>query len=124
MKNYVTEYTQNGRRIIRGVGHYQPKPVSDLKQLVKNCAREYGNRTGFKFKNTQGKIVEKTYVELDQEIDRLGTALIARGFKGKRLAIISENRYEWGSATLPSSTALGLVYRWINTCRRKRSRTW
>ncbi|HOK43051.1 MAG TPA: AMP-binding protein [Thermoclostridium caenicola] len=96
MKNYVTEYTQNGRRIIRGVGHYQPKPVSDLKQLVKNCAREYGNRTGFKFKNTQGKIVEKTYVELDQEIDRLGTTLIARGFKGKRLAIISENRYEWG----------------------------
>ncbi|NLU31926.1 MAG: AMP-binding protein [Clostridiaceae bacterium] len=96
MKDFVVEYNQNGRRIVKGLGYYEKKTVQDLKQLVKNCAREYGNKTGFKFKTSDGTIVEKTYIQLDNEIDCLGTALIARGFKGKRISIISENRYEWG----------------------------
>jgi len=96
MKDFVVEYNQNGRRIVKGTGYYEKKPLDDLKQLVKNCAREYGNKVGFKFKTADGTIVEKTYVQLDHEVDCLGTALVARGFKGKRISIISENRYEWG----------------------------
>jgi len=95
MKSYVKEYVQNGRRIVRGMGHFRTKPVEDLKQLIKNCAKEYGEKVGFRFKAEDGNILEKTYIQLDQEIDSLGTALIARGFKGRRIAIISENRYEW-----------------------------
>lgn len=96
MKDFVVDYSRNGRRIVKGLGYYKTKPVSDLKQLVKNCAKEYGNKVGFKFKSGDGTVVEKSYIQLDQEVDRLGTALIARGFKDKRIAIISENRYEWG----------------------------
>lgn len=95
MKGYVEEYMQNGRRVVKGVGHFRPKPVEDLKQLVKNCVREYGDKVGFKYKTSDGRIEGKTYIELDREIDSLGTALTARGFKGRRIAIISENRYEW-----------------------------
>lgn len=96
MRNFVVDYSQNGRRVVKGLGYYERKPVSDLKQLVKNCAREYGNKVGFKFKSSDGNIVEKTYIQLDKEIDSLGTALVAKGLKGRRIAIISENRYEWG----------------------------
>ena len=96
MRNFVVDYSQNGRRVVKGLGYYEKKPVSDLKQLVKNCAREYGNKVGFKFKSSDGNIVEKTYIQLDKEIDSLGTALVAKGLKGRRIAIISENRYEWG----------------------------
>ncbi|NLW02599.1 MAG: AMP-dependent synthetase, partial [Clostridiaceae bacterium] len=95
MKDFVVEYSQYGRRIVKGLGYYEKKPVEDLKQLVKNCAREYGNKVGFKFKTSDGTIVEKNYIQFEQEIDCLGTALVARGFKGWRISIISENRYEW-----------------------------
>lgn len=95
MKQFVMENCQNGRRIVKGLGYYEPRPVSDIRELIKHCARDYGNKAGFKYKTEDGILVEKTYIQLDQEVDRLGTALVSRGLKGKRIAIISENRYEW-----------------------------
>ena len=59
MKDFVVEYSQYGRRIVKGLGYYEKKPVEDLKQLVKNCAWEYGNKVGFKFKTCDGTILDK-----------------------------------------------------------------
>ncbi len=87
---------KNGRRIVRGLGYYEPAVVQDLRELVKGSVRKYGDMTGFKFKDPEGKITGKTYIEFDRDIDCLGTALISLGLKGSRVSIISENRYEWG----------------------------
>lgn len=86
----------NGRRVVRGLGYYEPRKIEDLRELIKESARKYGDTVGFKFKAADGKITGKTYVELDREIDCLGTALISMGLKDTRISIISENRYEWG----------------------------
>lgn len=96
MKKGIKISMKDGRRVVEGMGYYQPRKIEDLRELVKGSVREYGKAMGFRFKDREGNITGKTYVEFDQDIDSLGTALIAMGLKGARISIISENRYEWG----------------------------
>lgn len=96
MKKGISISVKEGRRVIEGIGYYEPRRVSDLRELVKGSVRKYGNATGFRFKDKQGKITGRTYVDFDRDIDCLGTALISMGLKDVHISIISENRYEWG----------------------------
>lgn len=83
---------------------------TDLKDMMKKSGELYGNRPAYMFK-TEEKGVFKTisHKEFREEIDALGTALINMGFKGKRIAVISENRYEWGLAYLAVVNGTGVV---------------
>ena len=96
MRNGIDISEKGGRRVITGLGYYEPRAVNDLRELVKGSARKYGDTTGFKFKDAEGRITGKTYNEFDRDIDSLGTALMSMELKGTRIAILSENRYEWG----------------------------
>lgn len=96
MKRGISITTRDGRRVVKGLGYYEPRTVCDLREIVKGSVRKYGNSTGFKFKDKNGKITGRTYAELDRDIDCLGTALISMGLKDARISIIGENRYEWG----------------------------
>ncbi len=96
MRNGINISENNGRRVVTGLGYYEPRAVSDLRELVKGSVQKYGDAVGFKYKDAEGKIIGKTYIEFDRDIDSLGTELISKGLKDARIAIISENRYEWG----------------------------
>ena len=50
-----------------------------------------------------------SYDEYIDEVNALGTALINLGLKDKRIAVISENRYEWGVAYFAAVTGTGIV---------------
>lgn len=102
-------YVKNGRRIVKGLGHYETQPVYDCRELVKKSAEKYKDKTAFKFKR-DGKIIEKTYTEVDQEIDAFGTALYSLGLKGCKIAVIGENRYEWALAyfSIINGTGIGV----------------
>jgi len=56
-----------------------------------------------------GKFREISYKEFYEEINALGTKLIDLGLKDKRIAVISENRYEWGVAYLSVVCGTGIV---------------
>lgn len=108
IKGYES-YIQNGRRIVKGLGYYSPTPVGDCREIVKGSARKYGNKPAFRFKRN-GMIIEKSYIELDQEVDALGTALHSLGLEGSKISIISENRYEWAVAyfSIINGTGIGV----------------
>ena len=109
MKKGIEIYNENGRRIVRGAGYYEPEvKARDLKDIV-NCARKYGDKPGFKFKDKSGKIVEKTYNEFAYDIDCLGTGLMSIGLKNASIAILSENRYDWGVCYLSVVNGVGIV---------------
>ena len=83
---------------------------TDLKDMLNQTEEIYANRPAFKFKtNEQGKFKEITHKEYREQIKALGTALINLGLQGKRIAVISENRYEWGLAYLAVATGTGVV---------------
>ena len=50
-----------------------------------------------------------TYKDLYNEMNSIGTALIEMGLKGKKIAVISENRYEWEIAYLAICCGAGIV---------------
>ena len=81
--------------------------ISNLKELLQNTRKKYGNEVAFMFKTEEaGKFDTKTYNEYIDEIEALGTALIDAKLNGKRIAVISENRYEWTVAYLATVTGV------------------
>lgn len=109
MKKGIDISTVGGRRVVRGLGYYEPTRVSDLRELVRSSAKRYGSAFGFKFKDKDGRITGKTYSEFERDIDCLGTALNSMGLKGAHISIIGENRYEWGVCYLSITNGVGVA---------------
>lgn len=83
---------------------------TDLKDMLKKSGEAFGDRPAYVFKTEeQGKFKEITHKEFREDINYLGTALIYLGLKGKRVAVISDNRYEWGVGYLAVATGVGVV---------------
>ncbi len=84
--------------------------IKDLKDMLKKSGELYGDRPAYKFKtDVEGKFDIITHKEFRDMVDALGTAFIKLGLKGKRIAVISENRYEWGLSYLATVCGTGLV---------------
>lgn len=83
---------------------------TDLKDMLQKSGEKFGDRPAYIFKTEEeGKFREITHKEFREEINCLGTALINLGLKDKRIAVISDNRYEWGVAYLATVTGTGVV---------------
>ena len=86
------------------------KKYSNLKEMLNQTKERFGEKTAFYL---DGETIENsrkvTYNEFIKDINSLGTAMIEMGLKGKRIAVISENRYEWEVAYLAISCGIGVV---------------
>ena len=82
----------------------------DLKDMLKKSGEKYGDRPAYLFKtDVEGKFREITHKEFRDEVNALGTKLVEMGLKDKRVAVISENRYEWGVDYLAVATGTGVI---------------
>ena len=89
---------------------YEVDDYNNLKEMMKNSKEKYANEVAFKFKTEiPGKLRTENYEEFTDKVDALGTALISIGLKDKRIAVISENRYEWALAYLSIVNGTGVV---------------
>ena len=89
---------------------YDVTKFRDLKEMLQKSGEVYGDRPAYIFKTEEeGKFREITHKEFRNDINNLGTALIDLGLKNKRIAVISENRYEWCVAYLAIVTGTGVV---------------
>ena len=86
------------------------RKITDLKDMINQSAQEFGDKPAFKYKTeTPGQFDAITYKQFLDEINSLGTKLIDMGLKGKRIAVISENRYEWCLAYMATVCGTGIV---------------
>ena len=83
--------------------------VNDLKDMLKKTGEIYGDRPAYKIRIAENNYKVFTHKEVREMIDGLGTALIDLGLKGKRIAVIGENRYEWEIAYLSIVCGTGIV---------------
>ena len=82
----------------------------DLKEMLQKNGEKFGNNPAYIFKtDVPDKFKIITHKEFRDDINNLGTALINMGLKDKRIAVISENRYEWGVAYLATVTGTGVI---------------
>ena len=89
--------------------YYETTHFQNLKELTNECTTKFKNNVAFMVKNKKGEIKNITYVEFKKDIDGLGTELINMGLKGKRIAIIANNCYEWVVSYLAVMNGVGIV---------------
>ena len=83
---------------------------TDLKDMLKKSGERFANRPAYMLlTDNEGEYKEITHKEFRDDINFLGTKLIEMGLKGKRIAVISDNRYEWGVSYLAVVTGTGIV---------------
>ena len=83
--------------------------ITDLKDMLSKTKTLYENRPAYKLRDSENKYKIITHGEVRSVVDYLGTTLIDFGWKGKRIAIIGENRYEWEIAYLSVVCRTGIV---------------
>ena len=89
---------------------YEVERITDLKDMINKSVDKFADRPAYVFKtDKKGKFKEITYRQLKNDIDNLGTSLINLGLQDKRIAVIGENRYEWGVTYLAVVNGTGTI---------------
>ncbi len=95
---------------MKNIPLFKVRTIHNLKDMINSSVENYGDKAAFlvKRKNIEG-YVPVSYKQFKKDIDALGTALSSLGLKGKRIALIGENRYEWAVTYLSVVNGLGVI---------------
>ena len=88
---------------------YNYLEISNLKDMLDKTGKLYGEKPAYKIRIDEEKYKVFTHKNVRNMINALGTSLINMGLKGKRVAVIGENRYEWELAYLSIVCGTGIV---------------
>lgn len=83
----------------------------NLRDMMNYAADTYKGDTAFIVKHKQKKEVSYEYIPFEKfrdDVNSFGTAMLQRGWQGKRIAVIGKNRYEWMLGYFASQCGLGL----------------
>ena len=73
--------------------------MNNYREILEYVQKNYADNIAYKYKENiikdPPKYIEKKYSQVVKDVKALATALLDLGFKGKRIALIGENRYEW-----------------------------
>ncbi|MGF6376686.1 long-chain acyl-CoA synthetase [Clostridiales Family XIII bacterium PM5-7] len=82
----------------------------DFREMLNYIADEYKDLDAFIIKHKVKKEVTYEHIKFDafrDHVNQLGTGLLKRGLKGKHIAIMSKNRYEWVVAYFATLCGIG-----------------
>ncbi len=86
------------------------KKIRDLRTLLTYMTDSYGPDNAFMYKDKPGgKYIPITYRQFSDDIYALGTALMNKGYFGKKIGVIGENRYEWVVSYFAVANGLGII---------------
>ena len=83
----------------------------DFRELVNSSAEKYGSSTAFIIKQrAKGDTTYKYYnfTDFKEQVYALGTAMMNRGYIGKRIAVIGVNRFEWILSYIAINCGIGV----------------
>ncbi|NLH95801.1 MAG: AMP-binding protein [Clostridiaceae bacterium] len=83
--------------------------IRDFKDMLEQSTKLYGDNEAFYIKSDDGTYKGIKYREFKKEVDSFGTALVDLGLKGKFVAVIGENRYEWCLTYLAVANGVGII---------------
>jgi long-chain acyl-CoA synthetase len=86
------------------------RPMNNLKEMLNSSVELFGDKPAFLTKHAENKnYVPISYNKLKKDVDALGTAFISLGLKHKKIALLSENRYEWAISYLATVNGTGVI---------------
>lgn len=92
------------------IPYYDRREIADLKEMLNTSAKLYSENTAFWVKKEKGgQYLPIKYKQLKEDVDALGTVLWDLGLSGRKVAVVSENRYEWVVTYLAVVNGLGII---------------
>ncbi len=93
------------------IGLYEVWHIDDLRDMMEQSVKKYGDKAAFLVKPKKGAPYDEvSYKKYYSHLRAFGTALISSySLEGKKVAIVSENRYEWTIAYLAVIIGGGIV---------------
>jgi long-chain acyl-CoA synthetase len=95
---------------MKNIPLYEVREITSLKDMISSSTELFGDKPAFlmKHKGEEG-YRPVTYRQYKKDVDAFGTALLSLGLKGKRIALIGENRYEWSVSYLAVVNGAGII---------------
>ncbi len=88
----------------------ESRPIKDLKHMLAGSVELYGDNVAFMQRFVKGEPYKSiTYREMYDDVNGLGTALIAKGLKGARIGVIGENCSQWAISYLAVICGVGVI---------------
>lgn len=95
---------------MKKIKYYPVRDIKNLKEMLETSCKIYGEKSAYLTKEFGTKEYQEIkYKTLLEDVNNLGTALINRGLKGKKIAVIGENRYRWACSYLAVICGTGIV---------------
>lgn len=98
------------------MGKFIEKPhdiryLPDIKEIISYGKENYGDAVAYEDRHFPGEPERRkiSYNQLYDDVNALGTALIKRGLKGKKIAVMSENRYDWVLTYYAVACGVGVI---------------
>ncbi len=88
---------------------YDVREIKDLRDMLAQSVKLYGDRPAFEVKSANGEHYEITYNRYQNEIKAVGTALVDMGFSGEKIAVSGDNSYEWCLSYMATVTGVGVI---------------
>ena len=89
---------------------YDVSYVETLKELVDNSVLKFSDRAAYMYKDDHKETFKAmTYAEFKNEQNAIGTALIERGFKGSKVAVIGDNSHRWALSYYSVVCGVGII---------------
>ena len=90
------------------INYFKTYEIEDLKDMLEKTAVKNSTKTAFKVKNSNGKIINKSYIDFKNDVQSLATKLMEMGMKNQRIAVMGKNSYSWAISYL-AATIIGIV---------------
>ena len=91
---------------------FAAEEIKDFRELINQTVNKFPDHIAYKYKIRHGKddveYVCKTFSNFKKDVEGLATSLLTMELQGKKVAVISSNRYEWCTTYLAVTTA-GMV---------------
>ena len=88
---------------------YDVRDISSLKDMLEQSGKLYAEKNAFLLRNQDGSYNGITYSEFLSDVNAMGTAFADMGLKGRFIAVLGENRYEWGVTYLSAVNGTGVI---------------
>jgi len=89
---------------------YEVRRISDLREMLTGSADAFGDRPAFLRKKDPAAPYEPVcFRQFQSDVNAFGTALLALGQQGRRIAVIGENQYAWVTTYLAVVNGVGVI---------------
>ena len=108
---WANEYVERIKNSSDALVKYRDvRPITDIKDMFLSSVELFGDKAAFLEKNRKsGKYAPVSFNEALLDVNGLGTALIAGGFKGKKISVCGENSYKWAVSYLATVCGTGVI---------------